>query len=166
MFNCNYDIRVFTCWALTLGAHTQLLGCYSTSFVVPLYHKPQGAEKTVTMFVFTQFCKIPQLPCKPYLSKMESGKIMKKLQRLLQDPSISFPSYTHSSQNYTIDNPELSDSFNASKVTSLPSNMGHGEEERQNKTKHTSSIIIYVHLSSFIIIYPSSIIACPFLLHA
>ena len=53
----------------------------------------------------------------------------------------------------TIDNPELSDSFNASKVTSLPSNMGHGEEERQNKTKHTSSIIIYVHLSSFIIIY-------------
>lgn len=54
---------------------------------------------------------------------------------------------------YTIDNPELSDSFNASKVTSLPSNMGHGEEERQNKTKHTSSIIIYVHLSSFITIY-------------
>lgn len=54
---------------------------------------------------------------------------------------------------YTIDNPELSDSFNASKVTSLPSNMGHGEEERQNKTKHTSSIIIYVHLSSFINIY-------------
>ena len=136
------------------------------------------------MSEFTEGGKIPQLPCKLYLSNMESGKIMKKLQRLLQDPShpthilpkipcdlIVLLEATWHPRKVVIPRVKAPHHVRSRDVRLTPLSFRTPsmlrkslrclaiwviEEKHQNKTKHTSSIINYHHLS---------MIARPFLLH-